>query len=160
MQQETAPTQVELEKMRARLQELVAKDELTPEELKEFTYLLWDQDGGTEFGTYSQEDMGFPEDKPLVEIYVGEPSDNSACVTLLDGVTDYSGEQFRLREIDGQMKWCAGIYESYYSKFLEREVLLDTSEGQRVFRSEESLSPQQCAKLAKTVYKIYQESQK
>jgi len=152
----------ELAQMRARIDELAGKDALSPEELKEFVYLIWDvAEDGVSAGYYAGGELSLPNrGQRTILIKPGEPEENWADVVLLDGLDDDlgSGELVCLDTVGGRLQWRMGIFWSYYSQFLDRTVLLDTINIDEPVLSRTPLSPEECSRVAKTVYKAHKQS--
>ena len=141
----------------ARAKELAAKEELTAEELKDFVYAIWavsDTNGlDSEHG-----DRFFPsgENRRFL-LWKSSRSDNDGDyvqVNILDGITPDSGEIFVLDEKKGELFWTTGIFDSFYSEFLGRREKLFFP-GKDSLKSETPLNPQECARLAKTLWEAY-----
>src|SRR3989338_4683782 len=108
----------DLAQMEARIEELRKKDELSPTELKELVYLIWDKSGVEEddYGSYGGTYLLPSGENPTIQMFVGEPADNDTDITILDGLmietSLSSGEVIRLKDVEEQLNWHDGFYLS------------------------------------------------
>ena len=141
----------------ARAKELAAKEELTAEELKDFVYAIWAVSDTNGLDSKNGERFFPSSENRRFLLWASSPSNDNdyyADLTILDGVTPDSGEIFMLDKIRDELIWTTGIFDSFYSEFLGRREKLFFP-GKDSLKSETPLNPQECARLAKTLWEAY-----
>ena len=123
------------------------KDAFSPQELKDFIYLAWDLVIGEE---EREGDFYLPSKKNRAIRIELDESDDYVGVLILDGLGKESGETVTLTESNGELSWCIGFSDSFYSKLLDRSIFL--GDNADYISSEEALNPAECQKLAKLIY--------
>jgi len=143
-------SEAERGEIRKKMLLLVAeKDTLSPQELKDFIYLVCDLIVG---GKEREDDYDFYlPNKKNREIHIEiDESIDYVGVFILDGLGKESGETVTSTESDGKLSWCIGLSDSFYSRLLDRSIFL--GDNADYIMSEESLTPAECQKLAKLIY--------
>ena len=156
------------EAMQARIEELARKTQLSPDELIEFIYLVWDKISLDEGDKDIQHDgqMKLPSrENPIILLKVGNPDEMFSEIIFLDNLSkqpvNESGEIVSLVE-DTELKtqWKVGLFDSTYSELLQRRVLLDDENIEGVINAVDPLTPKECSGFPGKIYEAYQASQK
>lgn len=154
-----AKTTLSREQIEARAEELAEKEEITPEEFKEFVYHIWDleptEDGEDKFNG----ELVLPgPDNPQVTMIIGAPNENYAEVDFNDGLGEYTGEAIKLKVEDGKVNWHTGTLQSFYSEFLGKRVLSDAAYDNGPVLANEPLTPAELHKAATKIFDSYKQS--
>jgi len=146
-------------KMETRMQEIAYKDRVTPSELKELAYLVWDIDLEQEdVGQYCGDYYLPTRDKPELVLHPNLPGEDSVDITILDGLGEGTGEIIRLANEEGELWWRVGVWDSYHSRFFGRGIVLENPEAEPLL-SEKPLTDEECAKVAKILFDAYKRSE-
>ena len=145
------------EQMEARMQEIASKNVVTPQELKELAYLVWDIDPEPGSENYCGDYVLPNKEKPEILLHPSLPEEDGVDITILDGLTEDSGEIIRLANNEGQLEWRIGVWDNYQSKFLGRVIWLENVSGKPLL-SDFHLTNEDCAKVAQKLFDTYQRS--
>lgn len=146
---------LDLLKQFAEIEKLRRKSQLTAQELKNLTHLIYRTAGGDE--EYDENSMEFAgRGAATMHMTLSEPDRNFGAVVFYNGLPEYAGEELSLveKEDTGELAWKIGTYESFYSPTLGKYFDMDKRIGDPIL-SKENLNQEEMAILGRKITDTY-----